>query len=855
MELTKIYDPSRFEPNIYAMWETAESFKPTGEGQPYAIVMPPPNANGNLHVGHALTVALQDVLTRYHRMNGRDVIYIPGADHAGFETWVVYERELNKRGKSRYDFSRDELYQNVWNFVQEQRGNMELQLRALGASCSWQDLVFTLDKKVIDGVYRTFKKLWDDGLVYRGERIVNYSTQYQTSYADIEVDYKEVDGKLYKIAYPLVGQEGDLVIATTRPETMFGDTAVAVNPNDERYQKLIGKTVVLPLAKREIPIIADDYVDMSFGTGALKITPAHDPNDFEIGQRHQLETRQVIGFDGKMQNVPDEFVGLTVEEARHKVIESLQNEGSLVGEEKIKHVVGFDYKSGLPIEPMVKDQWFLKIQPLAERAKQALVDGKIKFYPESRQRVLIQYLDNLRDWNLSRQIAWGIPIPAFVNQDDSTDWIFDTRVDQPTIEVNGKTYLREEDTFDTWFSSGQWPFLTTDYLDGGGLARFYPNSVMETGVDLLDRWVARMIMLGLYMTDEVPFREVYMHGMVLDEHSQKMSKSKGNVVNPMEVINEYGSDALRIGVISNRSAGQNQAFSKAKVIAGRNFCNKLWNIARYIRQSLPTDFKPLPDNKISILSSADHWILMRLQTELEKLQKYVADYRLSEAVELVYQMVWHDLADWYLETSKKQPNYQLLVYVLEAYLKVVHPFAPFVTETIWQSLDWRSGLLISEQYPDLSQLQFDQQKAAEFEEIVALVEETRYLNAELPGNKNYNLLYEDDALIAENAEVIAHLGQMKQVRQVEQGRGMRVAISNHKCWLDVDAETLYQHQANLEMRLLEQRAVAAKLANRLDNENYVNKAPAHLIEETRQQLTDAQQVIERLERELTEFNQ
>lgn len=853
MELTKTYDPSRFEPDIYMMWEKSEAFLPSGQGEPYAIIMPPPNANGNLHIGHALTVALQDILVRYYRMNGRDAVYVPGADHAGFETWVVFERELNKQGKSRQDFSRDELYQRVWNFVQEQRGNMELQLRAIGASCSWQNLVFTLDKKVIEGVYRTFKRLWDDGLVYRGERIVNYSTKYQTSYADIEVDYKEVEGKLYKISYPLLDKEGELVIATTRPETMFGDVAVAVNPNDERYKDLIGMSVLLPIVKREIPIIADDYVDINFGTGALKITPAHDPNDFEIGQRHQLETRQVIGFDGKMTNVPGAFAGLTPDEARKKVIEVLKVEGYLLGEESIKHVVGFDYKSGLPIEPLVKDQWFLKIRPLAERAKQAIENDEIKFYPASRKRVLIQYLDKLRDWNLSRQIAWGIPIPAFVNQNDPNDWIFDTRVDQPTLEIDGKTYLREEDTFDTWFSSGQWPFLTTDYLDGGELARFYPNSVMETGVDLLDRWVARMIMLGLYMTDQVPFKEVYMHGMVLDEHSQKMSKSKGNVVNPMDIINEFGSDALRIGVISNRSAGQNQAFSKAKVIAGRNFCNKLWNIARYIRQNLPADFTPLPQNEIKPLSSADHWILQRLDTELHKLRQYIADYRLAEAVDLVYQMVWHDLADWYLEASKKQPNQQLLVYVLEAYLKVVHPFAPFVTETIWQSLDWRGGLIIGEQYPTPAEIGFDAVRAEEFAEIMAIVEEVRYLNAELPGNKNYDLLYTDDELIATNAEIIAHLGQMKQVTSTDKPRGMRVAVSSHKCWLDVDADTLYQHQANLEMRLLEQRGLGAKLADRLDNQNYLQKAPPHLIAESRAQLADIEKIIKRLERELAEF--
>ena len=853
MELTKTYEPDNFEPNIYAMWETSEAFLPSGQGEPYAIIMPPPNANGNLHIGHALTVALQDILVRYYRMNGRDTIYIPGADHAGFETWVVYERELNKQGKTRQDYSRDELYKGVWDFVQEQRGNMELQLRAIGASCSWQNLVFTLDKKVIKGVYQTFKRLWDDGLVYRGERIVNYSTKYQTSYADIEVDYKEVEGKLYKIAYPLLDKAGELIIATTRPETMFGDVAVAVNPNDERYKDLIGMSVLLPIVKREIPVIADDYVDMNFGTGVLKITPAHDPNDFEIGQRHQLEIKQVIGFDGKMQNVPRAFEGLTPDEARQKVVDVLRADDVLRGEEKIKHVVGFDYKSGLPIEPMVKDQWFLKVRPLAERAKQAILNDEIKFYPESRKRVLIQYLDKLRDWNLSRQIAWGIPIPAFVNQNNPDDWIFDSRVDQPTIEVNGQTYLREEDTFDTWFSSGQWPFLTTDYLEKGTLARFYPNSVMETGVDLLDRWVARMIMLGLYMTDQVPFKEVYMHGMVLDEHSQKMSKSKGNVVNPMDVINEYGSDALRIGVISNRSAGQNQAFSKAKVIAGRNFCNKLWNIARYIRQSLPEGFKLLPYNEIQPLSSADHWILECLSQGLKKLNRYLADYRLAEAVELVYQMVWHDLADWYLEASKKQPNQQLLVYVLEAYLKLVHPFAPFVTETIWQSLDWRDGLIMRETYPDGAAIAFDPKKAAEFKEIITIVDEVRYLNAELPGNKNYDLLYENDELIEANAEIIAHLGQMKQVTKTEQPRGMRVAVSSHKCWLDVDSETLYQHQANLEMRLLEQRGLAAKLAERLDNPKYLEKAPQHLVVETKLQLKEIAKVIKRLERELAEF--
>ncbi len=849
MDLKKTYQPNEFEPTIYALWEASKAFKPKGVGEPYSIVMPPPNANGNLHVGHALTIALEDVMTRYQRMQGKDAIYIPGADHAGFETWVVYERKLNQEGKSRTDFTREQLYAQVWDFVQSQRGNMELQIRALGASCDWDNKVFTLDKKVIEQVYKTFKKLWDDGLVYRGERMVNYSTKFQTSYADIEVDRKEVDGKLYHIKYPLIDKTGELIVATTRPETMFGDVAVAVDPEDERYKDLIGGTVMLPIVKREIPIIGDDYVDKEYGTGVLKITPAHDPNDFEIGKRHQLETLQVIGFDGKMQNVPKSFEGLSPEEARKKVIANLEISDSIVKIEDIKHVVGFDYKSGLPIEPMVKDQWFLKIRPLADRAKQAILNDEIKFYPASKKNLVIQYLDNLYDWNLSRQIAWGIPIPAFVNENDPKDWIFDDRVDQAKIKVDGKTYLREEDTFDTWFSSGQWPFVTTDYLSGGELARFYPNTVMETGADLLDRWVARMIMLGLYATDKVPFKEVYMHGMVLDEHSQKMSKSKGNVVNPMEMIGEYGSDALRMGIIANRSAGQNQAFSKTKVIAGRNFCNKLWNVSRFIFGQLDQDFKPVDASQIELKSLTDHWILSQLDKKLNQLHKCMAEHRFSEAADLVYDMIWHDFADWYIEASKTDKNQQLLVYLLESYLKIAHPFAPFVTETIWQSADWHKNVLATDLYPK-SEIKFDPEKVKQFEEIIKIVEETRYLNSELPGNKKYNLLFIEDQIAAQNNHLLKQLGGLKQVIKIDSEMGMKIPVVGHELWLDVDQDTLYKHQENLEMRLMEQRANHAKLAARLDNPRYVEKAPAKLVEETRQQLKQAEDLILRLEKQL-----
>jgi len=845
MNLAKAYDPNQFEPNIYAMWETSGAFAPKGEGEPYSIVMPPPNANGNLHIGHALMANLEDILARYYRMKGRDVAYIPGADHAGFETWVVYERELAKKEQSRFDFTREQLYSQVWNFVDQQRGNMELQLRALGVSASWGDLVFTLDEKVIDTVYKTFKRLWDDGLIYRGERIVNYSTKYQTSYADIEVDHKTEKGTLWKIAYPTLDKISEIVIATTRPETMLGDVAIAVHPDDTRYKDLIGTRVLLPLTDREIPIIADEYVDPTFGTGAVKITPAHDPNDFEIGERHQLDRIQVIDFDGRMINVPQQFVGLEVEDARKKVLAALQAAELRRGEETIEHTVGYDYKSGLPIQPLIKDQWFLSVRSLADRAKKAIENGDIQFYPVSKKQALIQYYDNLRDWNLSRQIPWGIPIPAFQNVNDPNDWIFDERVDEKTIVVNGTTYTREEDTFDTWFSSGQWPFITTDYLDGSDMSRFYPTSVLETGHDILYPWVARMIMLGLYATDKVPFKEVYLHGLVLDEKGQKMSKSKGNVINPMEAVAEFGSDALRLGLVAARSAGQNQAFSTSKVVAGRNFCNKLWNIARFIEGKFPEGYKP---SKPAPKSLADHWIARELDAAARDIDDQLAHYRFAEAGETVYHAIWDNVADWFIEASKTEDNQDMLAWVLDTSLKIAHPFAPFVTETIWQTLGWHNTLLITTAWPET--IEYNEIAAGEFERLQKLVIEARYVMSELPGNEKYAMLYQNDTLIEENAALIKHLARLKDVAPADQARGLRLAASGREAWLDISEETLYEHQTNLEVRLAETKQFVKNLEGRLSNESYVSKAPAHLVEESREQLEQKKALIERLETEL-----
>lgn len=845
MKLAKAYTPNDYEPTTYALWESSGVFEPKGKGTPYSIVMPPPNANGNLHLGHALMADLEDMLVRYHRMKGFDAVYIPGADHAGFETWVVYERVLEKEGKTRFDFSREQLYSQVWEFVDKNRGNMELQLRALGAGASWKDLVFTLDKKVIDTTYATFKKLWDEKLIYRGERIVNYCTKHQTTFSDIEVEHRDEKSTLWNIAYPTLETAGEIVVATTRPETMLGDVAVAVNPKDERYKHLVGTKVLVPIVNREIPIIADDYVDMSYGTGAVKITPAHDPNDFDMAQRHNLEPLTVIGRDGRMTNVPAAFMGLTVTEARHKVLAALTAEEYRRGETEIVHAVGHCYKCGTIIEPLVYDQWFVSLKPLAQKAIAAIESDAIHFVPANKGKQVIDYLKNIRDWNISRQIPWGIPIPAFYNANDHGDWIFSDKVDEERIVVNGTTYIRDEDTFDTWFSSSQWPYIVTDYLSGGDLANYYPTDVMETGFDILYQWVARMIMMGLYRTDKVPFKNVYLHGLVNDAHNQKMSKSKGNVINPMEIVAEYGSDALRLGLISNRTAAQSQAFSTATVVAGRNFCNKLWNIARYIEdqvgQTTPTP-KPEPHGL------ADHWIMSRLHAAVTDIDRLMADYRFSEAAETLYHTVWDDVADWYIEASKVDTHVSMLAWVLDTVLRITHPFAPFVTETIWQTLSWTHGILAGEQWPAAAE--YSDAQAAEFERLKALVTEVRYVTSELPGNDKYALLYANDNLVASNVELISKLARVTGIEHVDTPRGMRLAASGRDAWLDISAEKLYEHQTNLEKRLAATRKEAEILEARLGNEGYVAKAPAELVEESRKVLADKQATVERLEHEL-----
>ena len=880
MKFAKSYEPGQYEPDIYAAWEASGCFKPkipqydnspSNWDNSYSLVMPPPNANGDLHLGHGLTVAIEDVLTRYYRMRGQSTWYVPGADHAGFETWVVYERALEKTGHTRFEYSRDELYAKVWDYVAQQRGNMELQLRALGASCSWDDLTFTLDENVVNRVYTTFEKMWNDGLIYRGEKLVNYCPKHQTAFADIEVDHQDEEGCLWDIAYPLTeptDEIQELVVSTTRPETLFGDTAVAVNPEDERYRSLVGKTVELPLTNRAIPIVADEHADMEYGTGVVKITPAHDFDDFEVGERHDLPRISVINEDGTMaENTGPEYAGLTTEDCREKVLVDLEKAGLNRGQKKLTHSVGHCYKCGTTIEPMLKEQWFVDTRKLATTAIKHLEKNKIKFFPANKKKVLINYFKGLKDWNISRQIPWGIAIPMFrrvqlspeeeevINHDKIPEWIFDRRTNLTEIEVNGLKYERDEDTFDTWFSSSHWPIVCTDWSEDHPNG-YYPLNVMETGGDILFAWVARMVMMGIYVTGEVPFKEVYLHGLVLDKHGQKMSKSKQNVMNPMELVAKYGSDAFRMGVLRGRSAGMNQAFSEDTVIAGRNLCNKLWNIARLVESMEDKDLAEVESGQASqkiahefIDSVTDNigenWICRELDECRKKVENDFANYRFAEATETLYTMVWNKYADWFLESQKLYKNASLLRYTLEILLKMMHPIAPFVTETIWQHLSWTDGLLIDQSWP--TELKYNDMAAAEFDKLMIIVNETRSVLQDVSGGNKWKILYGGTSLVADNADLVKFLTRVPAIESCHhQPRGMRLPILNCELYLDVPEKVITEYKSHLEERILAVGRELDSLNARMMNPNYVDKAPRELVHETEVAIKEKTAHIERL---------
>jgi len=715
MESPKPYNPKEIEQKIYELWEKSGFFDPDnlpGERKnPYCIIMPPPNANEALHLGHALMTTLEDILIRYRRLRGDATLWLPGADHAGFETQVVFERKLEKEGKNRFQFDRETLYQMIWDYVQQNKDVAQNQLKRLGASCDWSRQKFTLDQDIVKIVYQNFEKLYKDGLVYRDFRIINWCPKHQTGLSDLEVKYEDREDKLWYLKYPLVNEPDKFIeVATTRPETMLGDTAVAVNPKDERYKELVGKKVLLPLVNREIPIVTDDVVEMEFGTGAVKVTPAHDATDFEIGQRHNLEIITVIGQDDKMTEAAKApYAGLKVAEARKKIIEDLQAQGFLIKEEPYKHSVAICYKCSRTIEPLISKQWFVKIKPLAERAIEAVKKGEVEFVSEKYEKIFQHWMDNIHDWNISRQIVWGIRIPVwFCNGEDQCFVVSENKPDK-CPKCDATKFVPETDTFDTWFSSGQWPFAALMTGRPGDFEKFYPTAVMETGWDILFFWVARMIMMGYYVTNQEPFKKIYLHGLIRDKDKQKMSKSKGNVVNPLAVVDENGADALRMALVFNAASDSDMPFGEDKVVAQKRFANKIWNAAKFSLTNLE-GFNPKEIK--TKFTAADEAILKELGETAQKIAKDLDNFNFHEAAQSAYHFFWHSFCDKCIEDVKpriKEPTgakdkaaaQYVLWKVLTDSLKLLHPFMPFITEAIYQELPHREkDLLLIEDWPE-----------------------------------------------------------------------------------------------------------------------------------------------------------
>lgn len=698
--MDKVYKQQEIESKWYKFWQDYGYFKPeiNPDGKPYTIILPPPNANADLHFGHAMYV-VEDILIRYHRMLGDSTLWLPGADHAGFETQVVFEKDLESKGKSRFDYDRQTLYQMIWDFVQQNKSNMENQLRRLGFSLDWTREKFTLDPDIIKVVYKTFKRMFDEGLIYRDYRLVNYCTKDGTSFSDLEVTHVEQKDTLYYLRY------GPFVLATVRPETKFGDTAVAVNPKDKRYQDWVGKGVEVEglLGKFKLKVIADDEIDPDFGTGVAKVTPGIDFKDFEIGKRHNLPLKLIVGFDGKLTDIAGPYAGMPVLEARKKVAEDMQKKGLIEKiDESYIHTVSKCYKCGTTLEPLPLAQWFIKIESLAKPAIEAVKKGKIKIFPKNFTKTYFQWMENMRDWNISRQIVWGMQIPAWYCKTCKKWIVTEGETSNECPDCDSTSLERDSDVFDTWFSSGQWPYATLQTTKQGDFEKFYPTSVMETGRDILFFWVARMIMLGLYNTEKVPFEHVVLHGTVLDPLGKKMSKSKGNVVNPIELAEQYGADAIRFALIYGTAFGHDQSLSHPKLQAMRNFTNKLWNIGRFIIDFAPDDAKHLNNETMKQFNNSDdRQILKQLQDVAKIVTKSLDQYRFHDAASILYEFIWHEFADKYIEATKERraEAQPVLEYVFRTSLELLHPFMPFITEELWQRLPHEGKSIMLAKWP------------------------------------------------------------------------------------------------------------------------------------------------------------
>ena len=847
------YDAREIETSIYKFWEENECFKADAKSkkEPYSIVIPPPNVTGVLHMGHALDGTLQDILTRYHRMRGFEALWLPGCDHAGIATQNVVEKHLAKEGKTRHDLGREEFVKLTWDWANDHKGKILGQFKKLGASFDLSRARFTLDEGCSRAVKKVFVDLYNKGLIYKGAYIVNWCPRCQSAISDIETQYENEDGTLWEISYPLKDEMGAIVIATTRPETMFGDVAVAVNPNDYKYKDLIGKKCVIPLTGREIPIIADEYVDKSFGTGALKITPAHDPNDFEVGKRHGLKSIKVIDEQGKMiacAEVHPELHGRDRYDARERTLRMLKDHQVLVRITDHPHAVGKCQRCNTTIEPLLSEQWFVKMEPLARAAIEKVKDGSIKFVPSRWEKNYLMWMENIRDWCISRQLWWGHQIPAYYHKKTGEMVV---ALENPDPE----NYTQDTDVLDTWFSSGLWPFETMGWpdTDSDDYKKFYPTSTLVTGFDIIFFWVARMITMGLEFTKKPPFSTVYIHGLIRDENGQKMSKSKGNTIDPVEIIEKYGCDAMRFTLTSLCTyGGQDIKLSNERFEYGRNFANKIWNASRFVLMNLTKsgDELKLDLNKLTI---ADKWILNALNNVVKDVNDNIKNYRIGEVASILYDFFWNYYCDWYVELSKIEKNEAVLTYVLEQSLKLLHPIMPHITEKIWQMMPVKKTqiALMKTEFPTHCSDFVFEAESKQMELVFEAIKSLRNLRAgfNIPVSTKINIKIDGkEELFGQIIPYIKRLARVEEVEFVKNQTDTKqcayCTVADTKIIVPLAGIIDIQKEIERQNKKIQKfEAEMTSLNNRLNNEKFVSSAPKEVVEQTKQRLQEVKSEI------------
>ncbi|MDD4907467.1 MAG: valine--tRNA ligase [Candidatus Omnitrophica bacterium] len=884
IEISSRYNPRETEDKWYKYWEEHKFFrgKANPAKEPFSIVIPPPNVTGILHMGHALNNTIQDILIRYNRMAGKEALWMPGVDHAGIATQNVVEKQIAKEGLKRQDLGREKFLERVWVWKEQYGSTIVSQLKKLGSSCDWDRMRFTMDEGYSDAVTEIFTKLYQEGLIYRGTYIINWCPRCQTALSDEEAPHKDLEGSLYYLKYPFKDDpDGFLTVATTRPETMLGDTAVAVNPKDKRYKKLIGKNLVLPLVEREIPVIADDMVDMKFGTGAVKVTPAHDPNDYAMGKKHHLEFVNVLRPDGRMNENSGEYADMDRFEARKAILEDLKEKGLLEKIEPHQLSAGHCYRCHTIIEPYLSKQWFVKMKPLAKEAIEVVKKNKIKFYPKRWTKVYLNWMENIQDWCISRQIWWGHRIPVYYCRKCEEKNVIVSKVKPDKCPVCGGTDIyQDEDVLDTWFSSWLWPFVTFGWpFQAQSLEQkarmeeelnyFYPTSALVTAPEILFFWVARMIMSGLHFMSDIPFKDVYLHGTVRDVEGRKMSKSLGNIIDPLEVINEFGADALRFSIISITAQGTDVYLSREKFEMGRNFANKIWNASRFVLMNLDdkqTSVDLCEYFKKEDLNIADRWILSRFYSTLDQVNKAIADFRFNEAATLLYGFFWHEFCDWYVEMAKlhiKDGSTQVVMNkVLEKSLRLLHPFMPFITEEIWQSLtaaqDKKS--IMMQPWPHLQSQMCDKKLEARMGVIFDIIGSVRNMRAELqiPLDKKISIIISssvkaDRELIEGSVPYLKTLARLDEVRVVSAQKPLKSSVSllvgDIHVFIPLEGVVdLDKERARIKAQIQGMENELKGKEVRLKNKEFVSKAPAEVVEKERSRVDEIKEQIAKLKR-------